>query len=77
MTLAPFEPPALQLGLDEACNGYQAGWQEVPVEHRPRYVASLDAIVQVIRGEQQPDRTPQHELDVQETLLRISGLEPG
>ena len=72
--LEPLEPPALRLALDEARDGFAAGWQEVPVENRPRYVESLRAFVADIRGEKAPDRSLDHEFAVQETVLRAAGL---
>ncbi|MEM7031353.1 MAG: Gfo/Idh/MocA family oxidoreductase [Chloroflexota bacterium] len=72
--LEPLEPPQLRLCLDEDRDGYQAGWQTVPVENRPRYVESLRAFIADIRGEKTPDRTQDHEFTVQETVLRAAGL---
>ncbi|NKB69468.1 MAG: hypothetical protein GKR89_20545 [Candidatus Latescibacteria bacterium] len=72
--LEPLEPPSLRLCLDEARDGYAKGWQQVPVENRPRYVESLRALVADIRGDKQPDRSLDHELTVQETVLRAAGL---
>ena len=48
----------------------------VKLEARPRYVASLAAFLEDVRGEKQPDRTLDHELLVQETLLRATGSIP-
>ena len=73
--LEPMEPPRLRLCLDEARDGYAAGWQEVAVEARPRYVESLRAFLATIHGEQPADRTFAHELAVQETLLAAAGLQ--
>ena len=73
--MEPLEPPKLRLCLDEPRAGYQAGWQEVAVAARPRYVESLRAFVATIRGEQPPDRTFAHELAVQETVLAAAGLQ--
>ena len=72
--LEPIEPPSLRLCLDEDRDGYAKGWQDVPVENRPRYVESLRAFVADIRGEKKPDRSLDHEFDVQETVLRAAGL---
>ena len=72
--LEPLEPPTLQLCLDEDRDGFKQGWQQVPIEHRPRYVDNLRSIVGVIRGEKEPDRTLYHEFIVQETVLRAAGL---
>ena len=72
--LEPLEPPVLRLCLDEDRDGFVKGWQNVPVEKRPRYVESLRALVADIRGEKTPDRTLDHEFAVQETVLRAAGL---
>jgi predicted dehydrogenase len=72
--IEPLEPPSLRLCLDEDRDGFKKGWQDIPVEARPRYMDNLDSIIGVIRGEKDPDRTLEHELDVQETVLRAAGL---
>ncbi len=72
--LEPLEPPSLRLCLDSDRDGYVKGWQTVPVEPRPRYVDSLRAFVADIRGEKSPDRSLEHELIVQETVLRAAGI---
>jgi len=75
--LDPFEPPlAIRLGLEEAGGGFDAGEQIVPVQTQSRqqtYEEELVAFVATLRGEQPPDRSPEHELLVQETLLRLTG----
>jgi hypothetical protein len=66
----------LRLCLDADRDGFSQGWQEVPIPSRPRYAASLEALVADIRGEKQPDRSLDHELLVQETVLRAAGVLP-
>ncbi len=73
--LEPMEPPRLRLCLDAARDGYAAGWHEVTVAARPRYVESLRAFLATVHGEQPADRTFAHELAVQETLLAAAGLQ--
>ena len=75
--LEPLEPPSLRLCLDDERDGYAKGWQNVPVENRPRYVESLRAFVADIRVEKEPDRSLDEEYIVQETVLRAAGLHPG
>ena len=76
--MEPMEPAdTLRLALMEPRGGYPAGVSIVDLEARPRYVASLEAFVQDIRGEKEPDRSLDHELLVQETLLRATGHIPG
>lgn len=73
--MEPFEPAgSLRLCLDQPREGFAAGVSLVELEDRPRYVAGLAAFVQDIRGEKQPDRSLDHELLVQETLLRATGV---
>ena len=75
--LDPFEPPyAIRLCLEEDDGGFVAGEQIVPVPTQSRqqtYEEELVAFVATLRGEQPPDRSPEHELLVQETLLRLTG----
>ena len=73
--MEPLEPPLLRLCLDTNRDGYEKGWQVVPIEKRPRYVDSLRAFVADIRGEKEPDRSLEHEFIVQETVLRASRIE--
>ena len=46
----------------------------MPLAPDTRYFPGLVALLATIRGEQPPDRTLEHELVVQETLLRAIGL---
>lgn len=78
--LEPFEPAGpIRLCLVEAAGGWAAGAQSVPVRAQTRqelYELELKAFVATLRGQQPPDRTPDHELLVQETLLRLTGRIP-
>ena len=75
--MEPFEPdPQLRLCLESPAEGYAAGMQFVPVpaQHRDAlYERELAAFVATLRGSQPPDRSLDHELLVQETLLRATG----
>ena len=75
--LEPFEPPyAIRLCLEQPDAGFNAGSQIVPVATQSRqqtYEEELVAFVATLRGEQPSDRTREHELLVQETLLRLTG----
>ena len=76
--MEPMEPAeTLRLTLMERRGEYQEGVSIIDLEARPRYVASLEAFVKDIRGEKEPDRSLDHELLVQETLLRAIGHIPG
>ena len=72
--MEPFEPPGpIRLCLSEERGGYPAGVSTVEVEDRPRYVDNLALFVRALRGENAPDRSLDHELLVQETILRCTG----
>ena len=69
--MEPFEPAeTIRLCLREPTGGHPAGVSTVRIEDRPRYEAPLAAFLRDLRGEKAPDRSLDHELLVQETLLR-------
>ena len=70
----------MRLCLDEDRDGWSAGVQVVPVPAPSRmelYERELVAFLAALRGDQPPDRPLEHELLVQETLLRATGGIPG
>ena len=72
--MEPMEPAqTVRLSLDSARDGFRAGEQTMTLEARPRYVASLEAFVRTLRGEQPPERSLEHERIVQETVMRATG----
>ena len=69
--MEPFEPAeTIRICLREPAGGHPAGVSTVRIEDRPRYEAPLAAFLRDLRGEKAPDRSLDHELLVQETLLR-------
>ena len=76
----PFEPGLnIRLCLETAKGGYSQGEQivEIAGESRQRtYELELDAFLATLAGAQSPDRPVSHELLVQETLLRATGVIP-
>jgi predicted dehydrogenase len=72
--MEPMEPAdTMRLCLEEPRGGYPEGVSIIKIEDRPRYVAGLAAFLKDIRGEKEPDRSLDHELSVQETLMRATG----
>ena len=73
----PFEPGSIiRLCLANASEGYLAGEQQIPIQARSRqqlYDLELEAFLRAMTGQREPDRPPQHDLLVQETLLRAVG----
>ena len=74
----PFEPGLkIRLCLETAKDGYSQGEQVVEIDGESRqrtYELELDAFLATIAGDQPPDRPVSHELLVQETLLRATGI---
>jgi len=77
----PFEPgKRIRLCLETAKDGYQQGEQFVAIDGESRqrlYELELEAFLATIEGKQPPDRPMSHELLVQETLLRATGVLEG
>jgi predicted dehydrogenase len=72
--LGPFDPPEyLRLVLNEPAGGYPAGVTDIPAQPYTRHVESLVRLIACIRGEREPDRSYDHDLLVQETLMRTVG----
>jgi predicted dehydrogenase len=71
--IEPLEPPALQLCLSAPTAGFQKGWQRVPIENRPRYVADFAELAACIRTGSPLSYSYDHDRVVQEALLRACG----
>jgi len=72
--MEPFEPAdTIQLTLEEDQGEYKKGINVVQIEDRARYVDTFAELVRNIKGESEPLRTLDHELLVQETLMRVTG----
>ncbi|HEU5316278.1 MAG TPA: Gfo/Idh/MocA family oxidoreductase [Chloroflexota bacterium] len=75
--LDPMEPATgARLVLDAARGGFQKGLQVVPLAGTTRqrsYELELEAFMPIALGERPPDRPLEHEILVQETLLRATG----
>ena len=75
--LEPFEPgDRIRLCLDEPRAGHAQGEQIVEVATTTRqglYDLELAAFLEAVHGTREPDRSYEHELLVQESLLRAAG----
>jgi predicted dehydrogenase len=72
--IRPLEPAALKLSLDAPHDAFKKGIQDVPLPKSPRYAADWADFAKAIRGEEAWKWTPDHDLAVQETILRASGM---
>jgi predicted dehydrogenase len=72
--IRPLEPPVMTLMLDAPHDKHRKGTQEVKFEKAPRYAADWVDFAKAIRGEIEWEFKPEHDLAVQETVLRASGL---
>lgn len=72
--IRPLEPAGMILTLDRPRGPYKKGRQEVKFEKAPRYLADWVDFAKAIRGEVKWEFTAEHDLIVQETVLRAAGL---
>jgi len=71
----PLEAPKVRLSLDRVQGDYKKGWQDVEMPKTTgRYDAEFLDLAAVIRGEKAFAWSYDHDLAVQETLLKASGL---
>ncbi len=72
--MEPFEPAEqLRLCMAESKGGYDEGVTMLDLEDRRRYVDTFAAFVETIKDGAPPLRSREHELLVQETLMRCTG----
>lgn len=73
--IKPLEPPRAVLALDASHGDYAKGTREVTLKPLGgRYDGDFLDLAKIIRGEKEHDFPPQHDLAVQEVVLRASGL---
>lgn len=71
--IQPLDDPSVRLALAKPCGEFRAGTQEIPLPKFERYVADAAEMAKSLRTGQIPSTTA-HDLDVQETVLRASGM---
>jgi len=73
--IRPLEPGKMLLALSKARDPYKSGYQEIELpKSLGRYDGEFIDLAKILRGEKQPDFTPDHDLAVHETILRASGV---
>jgi predicted dehydrogenase len=72
--IRPLEPPKLLFALDRSVEQYKKGYQQISLPEMPgRYDDQLIELAQIIRGEKESQYPPEHDLAVQEAVLKASG----
>jgi hypothetical protein len=61
------------MNLRKARGPYAAGWQEISLPPQPRFVGDFQELARAIKNDQPLKLSYDHELTLQETLLRVSG----
>jgi predicted dehydrogenase len=76
--IAPLEPPKLRMALLKPREGYQRGWQDVEIPKLPgRYDDEFRTLAKVVHGEAEPEWRSEHDLLVQESVLKACGVPLG
>ncbi|WP_153558062.1 Gfo/Idh/MocA family protein [Roseimaritima sediminicola] len=75
--IQPLDNPSARVALSKPRGPYKAGYQDVTFPKFTRYVADAADMAQIIRGEKASDFSYAHDLAVQRTLLKASGLPLG
>ncbi len=71
--IRPLEPPKLLLALDRPIDEYKKGYQQVSLPEMPgRYDDQLIELARIIRGQKESGYPPEHDLAVQEAVLKAS-----
>jgi len=74
LVIRPLEPPAVRLTLARARGGFKKGTQDVPMPRYVRYDDDFADLAKIIRGGKKHDFPPEHDLAVQEAVLRASAM---
>lgn len=74
--IQPLDDPAVRVAFSQPRGAYRRGYQDVRLAKYERYVDDAADMARIIRGEKQADFTYDHDLAVQETVLKASGLTP-
>lgn len=72
--IQPLDAPNVTISLDRNRGEYRKGKSEVRFGNYPRYVGDAADMAKIIREEKPCDFSYQHDLAVQETVLKASGV---
>ena len=66
-------PPRMRVFMKKAQGPYKTGWQDIPISPQPRFIPDFAELAKAIKTDQPLKQSYDHELLLQETLLRASG----
>lgn len=66
-------PPRMQVFMRSPKGSYKAGWQDITLPPQPRFIGDFKELARAIKSGQPLKQSYDHELLLQETLLRASG----
>lgn len=67
------DPPRMRVNVRKPQGPYKAGWQDITLPPQPRFVGDFKELARAIKSDQPLKQSYDHELLLQETLLRASG----
>jgi predicted dehydrogenase len=70
----PIEPPSMVIDLAKSAGPYAAGKQTIPMPEYQRFVADFADLASVLRGQGRLASTAEMDLNVEDALLRCSGM---
>lgn len=72
--IQPLDRPKVTLALDEPQSEFRKGVQEISMPPYTRYVDDAADMARIIRGEKESDFSVEHDLAVQESVLKASRI---
>ena len=66
-------PPRMNIHMRKANGPYKAGWQQIDLPPQPRFIADFAELARALKSGAPLKHSYDHELLLQETLLRASG----
>jgi predicted dehydrogenase len=72
--IQPLDAPSVRFTLNQPRGKYGKGYQEVRFGNYPRYVGDAADLAKIVRNEKPADYSYEHDLIVQEAVLKASGL---
>ena len=72
--IQPLDRPNVQVAFSANRGKYKRGYQTIEFGNYPRYVGDAADLAKIVRGEKDNEYSYDHDLTVQETLLKACGL---